>query len=128
MADETEQQSPVGPRYAGYREHFLQDLARIGPRSTPVAINGRTLSLEAALRLIERLPGDPFLARQGRDITVEPDPFAAALPGPSPAVEPGLTRRLIARQDETDARRVTTQVGMLAAWRGEAPAMWQSRR
>ncbi|MBA3575251.1 MAG: hypothetical protein H0W37_09895 [Pseudonocardiales bacterium] len=23
---------------------------------------------------------------------------------------------------------VTTQVGMLAAWRGEAPAMWQSRR
>lgn len=99
--DDREDVGPVGPSYAGLREHFLRDLARAGPPTTSVSINGRTLSLEAALRLIEQLPGEPSLSRQGLRIAVEPDPFAA---GPSDAapVDPNLARRLIARQDDTD--------------------------
>jgi hypothetical protein len=90
-------------RFAGHRDAFLRDLEKLGPSTTPVRVNDRPLSLEAALRLLEQLPDETELERQGGRITVRPDPFALPLPlTRGSADSKALTERLIARQDETD--------------------------
>ena len=101
-----DEQAPVEGRCAGIKETLLRDLERFGPRFTTVMyVNGRSLSLDATIRLVEQLPEDAYLRRRGGAIAITPDPFRRSRAAvDSPAESRALVERFIARQDETDRR------------------------
>lgn len=98
------------PRENNRRYELIKQLESLGPRlTTRVVVNGRTLLLDAAIRLVERLPDETGVERRGILISVAPDPFisissAAMSSGQDarPAEQAGMLTRLIERQDETD--------------------------
>jgi hypothetical protein len=86
---------------------MLRYLTQLGhPLTTSVVINGRSLSVSAAIKLIEELPEDTQLGRRGPQIYIHPDPFAL------PLTETGrvrrrfdsaeLVQRFVDRQNQTD--------------------------
>lgn len=105
------------------RYELIAQLEKLGPRlTTRVVVNGRTLLLDAAIRLVEHLPPDAMLGRRGVWITIDPDPFAnptaAASPaGHAPRLEElaRMLARLIERQDETDRQAEAEHRGR--SWR-----------
>jgi hypothetical protein len=96
--------APVEERCAGIKETLLRDLERFGPRFTTVMyVNGRSLSLDATIRLVEQLPVEAYLRRLGREIAIVPDPFRSSRSAADdPAESRELVERFIARQAETD--------------------------
>jgi hypothetical protein len=101
-----DERAPVEGRCAGIKGTLLWDLERFGPRfTTMMRVNGRLLSLDATIRLVEQLPEDAYLRRRGGEMTITPDPFRRPRSATdSPAESRELVERLIARQDETDRR------------------------
>jgi Flp pilus assembly pilin Flp len=111
---------PVLDQRSGYRSiiqpptrdrlHFLRELADFGPRhTTTMVVNGRPLSLNAALRLVAQQPNVATISRRYRYLSISPDPFAdqsskgrraGRWEGIPPTRE--LVSRLIERQGEID--------------------------
>jgi hypothetical protein len=105
------------------RYEMIEQLDKLGPRlTTKVVVNGRSLLLDAAIRLVENLPEDAKLERRGVLVTIDPDPFASspnilsALSQAQPAEERSrMLTRLIERQEETD--RLAEAERMNRSWR-----------
>jgi CheY-like chemotaxis protein len=66
------------------RHEVVQQLLKMGQRmTTRVTVNDRSLTLDAAVKLIEGLPPESRIGRRWPRIWIEPDPFVEA-GGPSP--------------------------------------------
>jgi hypothetical protein len=102
--DSADEPRPIEAHSAGRKAHFLTELAQFGPRlTTTVRVNGRWMSLDAVMNLIEQLPASVSLTRLGRSIEIDPSPFDATVRGePRTSDSAALVRTLLERQDATD--------------------------
>jgi CheY-like chemotaxis protein len=76
------------------RAALIEQLAAMGPRlSTRVAVNGRSLTLDAAIKLIEQLPAESTVGRRWPIISIDPDPFVDHEDGVRPPTSADLQQR-----------------------------------
>jgi CheY-like chemotaxis protein len=67
---------PVDPLEMENRAELIRKLVALGPRlSTTIVVNGRSLSLDAAIKLIEQLPPEATVGRRWPAIWIRPDPW-----------------------------------------------------